>query len=104
MKIRTDEITNVIKQEIAQFSERLEVSDVGQVVEVGDGIARIYGLRNAMAAELLEIETSEGSVMAQAMNLEADTVGAVIFGDYLQVREGDTVRSTGRLLEVPAGE
>ncbi len=104
MKIRTDEITSVIKQEIAQFSDRLEVSDVGQVVEVGDGIARIYGLGAAMAAELLEIETSEGSVMAQAMNLEADTVGAVIFGDYLQVREGDTVRSTGRLLEVPAGE
>jgi len=104
VKIRTDEITSVIKQEIAQFSDRLEVSDVGQVVEVGDGIARIYGLGAAMAAELLEIETSEGSVMAQAMNLEADTVGAVIFGDYLQVREGDTVRSTGRLLEVPAGE
>ncbi len=104
MKIRTDEITSVIKQEIAQFSDRLEVSDVGQVVEVGDGIARIYGLGAAMAAELLEIETSEGSVMAQAMNLEADTVGAVIFGDYLKVREGDTVRSTGRLLEVPAGE
>ena len=104
MKIRTDEITSVIKQEIAQFSDRLEVSDVGQVVEVGDGIARIYGLSNAMAAELLEIETSEGPVMAQAMNLEADTVGAVIFGDYLHVREGDTVRSTGRLLEVPAGE
>lgn len=104
MKIRTDEITSVIKKEIAQFADQLEVSDVGQVVEVGDGIARIYGLSNAMASELLEIQTNEGVVMAQAMNLESDTVGAVIMGDYLHVREGDTVRSTGRLLEVPCGD
>ena len=103
MKIRTDEITSVIKQEIAQFTDRLEVSEVGQVVQVGDGIARIYGLSSAMAAELLEIQTEEGTVMAQVFNLELDTVGAVIFGDYLKVREGDTVRSTGRLLEVPVG-
>ncbi|MFG0328598.1 MAG: F0F1 ATP synthase subunit alpha [Phycisphaerales bacterium] len=104
MKIRTDEITSVIKQEIEQYRAELEISEVGQVVQVGDGIARIYGLSSAMAAELLEIQTSEGPVMAQAMNLESDTIGAVILGDYLHVREGDTVRSTGRLLEVPAGD
>ncbi|MBG84389.1 MAG: F0F1 ATP synthase subunit alpha [Phycisphaerae bacterium] len=104
MKIRTDEITSVIKQEIEQYSSQLEISEVGQVVEVGDGIARIYGLSNVMASELLEFETSRGTVMGQAMNLEEDTVGAVIYGDYLAVREGDTVRSTNRLLEVPVGE
>ena len=104
MKIKTDEITSVIKQEIEQYSSQLEISEVGQVVEVGDGIARIYGLSNVMASELLEFETNKGTVMGQAMNLEEDTVGAVIYGDYLAVREGDTVRSTSRLLEVPVGE
>ena len=104
MKIKTDEITSVIKQEIEQFASQLEISEVGQVVEVGDGIARIYGLSNVMASELLGFETSRGTVMGQAMNLEEDTVGAVIYGDYLAVREGDTVRSTNRLLEVPVGE
>ena len=104
MKIKTDEITAVIKQEIEQFASELEVSEVGRVVEVGDGIARIYGLGSCMAGELLEFDTSKGPIMGQAMNLEADTVGAVIYGEYLAVREGDTVRTTGRLLEVPAGE
>ncbi len=104
MKIKTDEITAVIKQEIEQFASELEVSEVGRVVEVGDGIARIYGLGSCMAGELLEFDTSKGPIMGQAMNLEADTVGAVIYGDYLAVREGDSVRTTGRLLEVPAGE
>jgi F-type H+-transporting ATPase subunit alpha len=104
VKIKTDEITSVIKQEIEQFSSELEISEVGRVVEVGDGIARVYGLSRAMAGELLEFETREGGVMGQVMNLELDTVGAVIYGNYLAVREGDTVRSTGELLEVPVGE
>ena len=103
MKIKTDEITSVIKQEIEQFSSELEISEVGRVVEVGDGIARIYGLSNCMAGELLEFETSKGPVMGQAMNLEEDTVGAIIYGDYLAVAEGNTVKTTGRLLEVPTG-
>ncbi len=103
MKIKTDEITSVIKQEIEQFSSDLEISEVGRVVEVGDGIARIYGLSNCMAGELLEFETSEGPVMGQAMNLELDTVGAIIYGNYLQVEEGNTVRTTNNLLEVPVG-
>jgi len=104
VKIRTDEITSVIKQEIAQFASELEVSEVGRVVEVGDGIARIYGLSKAMAGELVEFQTEHGGVMGQVMNLETDTVGAVIYGEYLAVKEGDTVKSTGRLLEVPVGE
>jgi len=104
VKIKTDEIVSVIKEEIANFSADLEISEVGRVVEVGDGIARIYGLSKAMAGELIEFQTSEGSVMGQVMNLEQDTVGAVVFGDYLAVKEGDTVKSTGRLLEVPVGE
>jgi F-type H+-transporting ATPase subunit alpha len=104
VKIKIDEITSVIKQEIEQFSSELEITQVGRVVEVGDGIARIYGLSQSMAGELLEFDTSEGAVMGQVMNLELDTVGAVIYGNYLAVREGDTVKSTGRLLEIPAGE
>ncbi len=104
MKIKTDEIASVIKTEIEQFAAELEVSEVGRVVTVGDGIARIYGLANAMAGELVEFQTSEGAVMGQVMNLEEDTVGCVIYGDYLSVKEGDMVRSTGRLLEVPVGE
>lgn len=104
VKIKTDEIASVIKQEIEQYSADLEVSEVGRVMELGDGIARIYGLSKAMAGELLEFQTSEGTVMGQVFNLELDTVGAVIYGDYLSVREGDLVKSTGRLLEVPVGD
>jgi len=104
VKIKTDEITSVIKQEIQQFSAELEVSEVGRVIEVGDGIARIYGLSKAMAAEMLEFQTDDGTVMGQVFNLEEDTVGAVVYGDYLKVKEGDLVRSTGRLLEVPVGD
>ena len=104
MKIKTDEITSVIRQEIEQYAAELEVSEVGRVVEIGDGIARIYGLSKAMAGELLEFQTASGNVMGQVMNLELDTVGAVIYGDYLAVKEGDLVKSTGRLLDVPVGE
>jgi F-type H+-transporting ATPase subunit alpha len=104
VKIKTDEITSVIKQEIEQFSAELEISEVGRVVEVGDGIARIYGLSKVMASELLEFDTDQGTVMGQAMNLELDTVGAIIYGNSLAVKEGDTVKSTGRLLEIPVGE
>jgi len=105
MKINTDEITRVIKQEVANYDTQLDVSQVGSVVEVGDGIARIYGLSNAMAGEMLEFETESGTpVRGQVMNLEEDIVGAVIFGDYLGVREGMSVKSTGELLSVPTGE
>jgi F-type H+-transporting ATPase subunit alpha len=104
VKIKSDEITSVIKQEIEQFATELSISEVGQVVEVGDGIARVYGLSNVMAGELLEFESEHGTVMGQAMNLESDTVGVVLYGSSVGIREGDTVRSTGKLLEVPVGE
>jgi F-type H+-transporting ATPase subunit alpha len=101
MAINVAEITSVLKKEIAGFEQKLAVSDIGTVIEVGDGIARIYGLRGAMAGELLEFQ---GGVMGQVFNLEEDSIGAVIFGDYLHIKEGETVKSTGRLLEVPVGE
>src|SRR5690348_9954989 len=101
MAINVAEITSVLKQEIAGFESRINVSEVGTVIEVGDGIARIYGLRNAMAGELLEFENG---TMGQVFNLEEDSIGSVIFGDYLGIKEGDTVKSTGRLLEVPVGD
>ena len=104
MKIKTDEITSVIKQEIQNFSSQLEISEVGQVVEVGDGIARVYGLGKVMSGELLEFQTQSGkSVTGLTMNLETETVGAVLFGDTDLIREGDTVKATGRILEVPVG-
>jgi len=101
MAINVAEITSVLKREIAGFEQQLQISEVGTVIEVGDGIARIYGLRNAMAGELLEFENG---TMGQVFNLEEDSIGAVIFGNYLEIKEGDSVKSTGRLLEVPVGE
>jgi F-type H+-transporting ATPase subunit alpha len=101
MAINVAEITSILKQEISNFHQQVNVTEVGTVIEVGDGIARIYGLRNAMAGELLQFENG---TMGQVFNLEEDSIGAVIFGSYLDIKEGDTVKSTGRLLEVPVGE
>jgi F-type H+-transporting ATPase subunit alpha len=101
MAINVAEITSILKHEIEDFKQQVEVSEVGTVVEIGDGIARIYGLRNAMAGELLEFE---GGTMGQVFNLEEDSIGAVIFGNYLEIHEGETVKSTGRLLQVPVGD
>lgn len=101
MKFKVEEITSVIKQEIAQYKEQLDVSEVGRVVEVGDGIARIYGLDNAMAGELLQFASG---ATGQVFNLEEGSIGAVIFGDYLSIKEGDEVRTTGELLSVPVSE
>ncbi len=101
MAINVAEITSVLKKEIANFDQKLQMSEVGTVVEVGDGIARIYGLGKAMAGELLEFPNG---VMGQVFNLEEESVGAVIFGNALEIKEGDTVKTTGRLLEVPVGD
>ena len=101
MKFKIDEITSVIQQEISQYQNQLDITQVGKVIEVGDGIARIYGLRGAMAGEMLEFPDQ---VFGQVFNLEEETVGAVIFGDYKKIKEGDTVRTTGELLSVPVGE
>src|SRR5215218_3703891 len=101
MAINVAEITSVLKREIASFEQKVQVSEVGTVIEVGDGIARIYGLKGAMAGELLEFENG---TMGQVFNLEEDSIGSVVFGDYLSIKEGDTVKTTGRLLEVPVGD
>src|SRR3982750_595214 len=101
MAINVAEITSILQNEIANFDQKVGVSEVGTVIEVGDGIARIYGLRGAMAGELLEFENG---TMGQVFNLEEDSIGSVIFGDYLGIKEGDSVKSTGRLLEVPVGD
>src|SRR5213082_2728050 len=101
MAINVAEITSVLKREISNFEQRVQVSEVGTVIEVGDGIARIYGLQNAMAGELLEFENG---TMGQVFNLEEDSIGAVIFGNYLAIKEGEQVKATGRLLECPVGE
>src|SRR3954467_5708113 len=101
MAINVAEITSVLKREIASFEQKVQVSEVGTVIEVGDGIARIYGLRGAMAGELLEFQNG---TMGQVFNLEEETIGSVIFGAYLGIKEGDSVKATGRLLEVPVGD
>src|SRR4026209_1031266 len=101
MAINVAEITSVLKKEISNFEQKVQVSEVGTVIEVGDGIARVYGLKGAMAGELLELVNG---TMGQVFNLEEDSIGAVIFGNDLEIKEGDTVKSTGRLLEVPVGD
>src|SRR5919107_2064984 len=101
MATRSEEITTMLKSAIDQFDAGVETRSVGTVVEVGDGIAQIYGLSGALASELLEFP---GGVMGMALNLAEETVGAVILGDYRQIEEGDTVKTTGRVVEVPVGQ
>ena len=101
MRIQVDEITSVIKQEIAQYQGALEASEVGRVIGIGDGVTQIYGLSNVMAGEMVEYESG---AIGQVMNLEENSVGAVVLGDYLGVKEGDTVRGTGTLISVPVGD
>src|SRR6187431_1228832 len=101
MAIRSDEITSIIKSAIDSFDSGVETRSVGTVVEVGDGIAQIYGLDGALASEMLEFP---GGVMGLALNLEEETVGAVILGDPSAIKEGDTVKTTGRVVEVPVGQ
>ncbi len=101
MAIRSDEITSIIRDEIRSFAEGADVAGVGTIVEVGDGIAQVYGLSGALASELLEFP---GGVMGMAFNLEEETVGALILGDYTDLKEGDQVKTTGRVVEVPVGD
>ena len=101
MKLRPEEISSVIKELIKRYSTELEVSDVGTVIQVADGIARIHGLDNAMQGELLEFP---GEVYGMVMNLEEDNVGAVLLGGADSINEGDTVKTTGRVVEVPVGD
>jgi F-type H+/Na+-transporting ATPase subunit alpha len=101
MAFKADEIASIIQLEIQQFSSQLDVREVGRVLDVGDGIARVYGLSGVMAGEMVEFP---GGIIGQAFNLEEHSVGVIILGDYTEINEGDEVRSTGELLSVPVGE
>lgn len=100
MAIRPDEITAILKRQIEEFEAEVKVEDVGSVLMVGDGIARVYGLEQVMAGELLEFP---GPIYGMALNLEYDNIGCVILGDYSHIKEGDPVKRTGRIVQVPVG-
>lgn len=100
MNLKPEEISSVIKEQIKRYAANLEVADVGTVIQVADGIARIHGLEKAMMNELLEFP---GEVFGMVLNLEEDNVGAVLLGDHKNINEGDTVKTTGRVVEVPVG-
>ncbi|MCB9502982.1 MAG: F0F1 ATP synthase subunit alpha [Deferribacteres bacterium] len=101
MEIRPEEITSLIKKQIEGFEKSVDVSEVGEVIQVGDGIARVYGLENVMSSELVEFP---GGVFGMALNLEEDNVGCVLFGSDMAIKEGDTARRTGKIMSVPVGE
>ena len=101
MNLRPEEISSVIKEQIKRYASQLEVADVGTVIQVADGVARIHGLENAMQGELLEFP---GEVYGMVLNLEEDNVGAVLLGAQRNINEGDTVKTTGRVVEVPVGD
>ena len=105
-QLRASEIKGVLLREIEQFGQELEVEEVGEVLEVKDGVARIFGLMNAMASEILEVTSSKSgdAVAALALNLEEDNIGAVVMGDWTILQEGDSVRRTGRVLDIPVGD
>ena len=101
MNLRPEEISSVIKDMIKQYDNKLDTVDVGTVIEVGDGIARIHGLDNCMAGELLEFPAG---LYGMVLNLEEDNVGCVLLGSDRTLKEGDTAKRTGRIVEVPVGE
>lgn len=100
MDIRPDEITSILKKQIEGFEKQIDISEVGEVIQVGDGIARVYGLQNVQAGELVEFPKG---VMGMALNLETDNVGVILFGRETEIKEGDTVKRTGRVMDVPVG-
>src|SRR3990167_5961896 len=101
MALRPEEITRVIQEQLDGFEPQLQLKEVGYILQVGDGIARVYGLETALAGELLEFPNS---VFGMVFNLERENVGCVLFGDETKLREGDEVKRTGRIMEVPVGE
>jgi len=101
MNLRPEEISAIIRQQIENYKAEIEVSDVGTVIQVSDGIARVYGLEECMASELLEFP---GGTMGMALNLEEDNIGCVLMGPYTHIKEGDTVKRTGRIISVPVGD
>src|ERR1700693_1667042 len=100
-QIRADEITKILRQEIENYERAIDVTEVGSVISVGDGIARLHGLEKVMAGELIEFPHNVAGI---AMNLEEDQVGSVLVGDYTELKEGDEARRPGRIMSVPVGE
>jgi len=101
--IRPDEISSIIRTKIERYENKLDVADIGTVIEVGDGIARIYGLRKAMAGELVEFDDGH-ETYGMVLNLEEDNVGVVILGEYIHIKEGMIVKTTGKIASVPVGD
>ena len=101
MDINVEEISRIIRSQIENYDQKVEVSETGSVISVGDGIARVYGLEKAMAGELLEFP---GEIFGMVLNLEEDNVGAAILGNATSIKEGDAVKRTGRIVEVPVGK
>src|SRR5512146_3330016 len=101
MDIRAEEISKIIRDQIGSYAVDVDVAEVGSVVSIGDGIARVHGVERAMAGEMLEFPHG---VFGIALNLEEDSVGVVLLGEYTEIREGDQVKRTGRIISVPVGE
>ena len=101
MQIKAEEISSIIQEKIKGYDQQVDVSETGYVIQVGDNIAKVYGLEGAMSGELLEFP---GNLFGVALNLEEDSVGVVLLGEATNIREGDTVKRTGRIAEVPVGE
>src|SRR5437762_13518653 len=101
MEVRAAEISAILKQQIASFGSEADVAEVGQVLSVGDGVARVYGLDKVQAGEMVEFP---GGIKGMALNLESDNVGVVIFGNDRDIKEGDTVKRTGSIVDVPVGK
>jgi F-type H+/Na+-transporting ATPase subunit alpha len=101
MEIKAEEISQIIKEQIKDFDKKVELSETGIVLSVGDGIARVHGLEKAMANELVEFP---GGILGLVMNLEEDNVGIAVMGEVTHIQEGDTVKRTGRIAEVPVGK
>jgi F-type H+-transporting ATPase subunit alpha len=104
MEIRAEEISQIIRDQIKDYEKKVELSETGRVISVGDGIARVYGVEKCMSMELLEFPTTGGTIYGLALNLEEDNVGVAIMGDDTLIKEGDEVRRTGRIAEVPVGD
>jgi F-type H+-transporting ATPase subunit alpha len=101
MELRAEEISQIIKEQITDYDKKVELSETGVVLSVGDGIARMYGLEKAMANELVEFP---GGIMGLVLNLEEDNVGVAVMGEDIHIKEGDIVKRTGKIAEVPVGE
>ena len=100
-EVKPDEVSAILRKQLSGFEQEIDIYEVGTVVQIGDGVARVYGLRKCMASELIEFPHE---VFGMALNLEEDNVGCILFGDYTLVEEGDTVKRTGRVASMPVGE